>query len=349
MQTMKGPAIFLAQFFSGQPPFNTLENISTWAKSLGYKGIQIPANETALIDIDRAAESKTYCDEIKGQCSGLAITELSAHLFGQLVAVHPAYNDLFDSFTEPAFRKNPSARQKWAVSKMQNAVKASANLNLQVLACFPGALLWPFMYPWPQRPAGLVEQGFQELAALWQPILNTAEEYGVDLAFEIHPGEDLHDGESFERFLEATGNHSRVNILYDPSHLVLQGMDYIDFIKIYASRIKAFHVKDAEFRPDGRRGAYGGYASWINRAGRFRSIGDGQIDFKRVFTTLTESGFSSWAVLEWECCIKDSEQGAREGAPFIESMIIQTASRAFDDFAGVETNPEMNRKILGLL
>ncbi len=348
MKKIKGPAILLAQFLSGEEPFNNLNSITAWAKDLGYEGVQIPANEKRLINIDLAAESKTYCDEIKSDCNGLAITDLSSHIFGQLVAVHPSYDDLFDSFTDPGLRGRPGDRQKWAVEKMKAAIKASANLGLSVLPSFSGALMWHLMYPWPQRPTGLVEEGFKALAGLWKPILDAAEEYNVDLAFEIHPGEDLHDGVSFERFLEATGGHPKVNILYDPSHFVLQCLDYVEFIKIYGEKIKAFHVKDAEFNPSGKQGVYGGYSSWQNRGGRFRSLGDGQVDFKRVFTALTEAGYDSWAVLEWECCIKDSAQGAEEGAAFIRSMLIEPAARAFDDFAGGTVDNKIIQKVLGL-
>lgn len=348
MSKIKGPGIFLAQCYGADPPFNSLSGLTSWAKDLGYKGVQIPANEKGLIDVDLAAASAAYCDDLRESCNGLAITELATHIFGQLVAVHPAYDELFDVFAEPSLRGNPRERQRWAVQKMVNAVKASANLGLRALPTFSGALLWPFVYPWPQRPLGLVEEGFAELARLWRPILDVAEEYDVDLAYEIHPGEDLHDGVSFERFLDATGNHRRVNILYDPSHFVLQCMDYVGYIRTYASRIKAFHVKDAEFSPSPRQGVYGGYGAWRERAGRFRSLGDGDVDFKKVFTALTEIGYSSWAVLEWECCIKDFRQGAREGAPFIESLLIDTADKAFDDFAGGGTDPERNRRILGI-
>ncbi len=348
MEKIKGPGIFLAQFLTDKPPFDCLENITGWAKNLGYKGVQIPANEKHIIDIDKAAESKDYCDEIKEKCSGLEITELSTHLFGQLIAVHPAYNELFDVFTEKELRNNPSARQKWAVGKMKASIKASANLGLKVLPSFSGALMWHLVYPWPQRPDGIVEQGYRELYKLWKPVLDTADKYGIDIAYEIHPGEDLHDGISFERFLQASGNHPRIKILYDPSHFVLQCLDYIDFIRIYSAHIRAFHVKDAEFNSTGRCGVYGGYSPWKQRAGRFRSLGDGQVDFKKVFSTLTEYGYNSWAVLEWECCIKSAEQGAQEGAPFIESMIIETADRAFDDFAGGSADEKSNRRILGI-
>jgi len=349
MSQIKGPAIFLAQFLGSEAPFDTLEHITAWAGSLGYIGVQIPArNKKNKIDLGIAAESKGYCDELEGRCSGLAITELSSHLQGQLVAVHPAYDILFDAFADEAVRGNPKARTRWAVDQMKKAVRASRNLGLDVLPTFSGALLWPVMYPWPQRPEGLVELGFRELARRWKPILETAEEYGVDLAYEIHPGEDLHDGVTFERFLEATGNHRRVKILYDPSHFVLQCLDYIGYISCYGDQIRAFHVKDAEYNPSARSGVYGGYQGWRERPGRFRSPGDGQVDFRKVFTKLTEAGYGSWAVLEWECCVKDAEQGAREGAAFIKSMLIETPKKAFDDFAGGKSDETTNRKILGL-
>ena len=348
MSQIKGPAIFLAQFADDSAPFDTLENITAWAKSLGFEGIQIPAWDGRFIDIDKAAESKAYCEDLKGKCNGLTITELATHLQGQLVAVHPAYDILFDGFAPESVQGNPAARTKWAVDQMKKTIKASANLSLSAVPTFSGALLWHTMYPWPQRPAGLVEEGFKELAKRWKPILDYADENNIDLAYEIHPGEDLHDGATFERFLDATNNHPRANVLYDPSHFVLQCLDYVGYIEVYADRIKAFHVKDAEFRSSARSGVYGGYQSWGDRPGRFRSVGDGQVDFKQVFTKMTEIGFDKWAVLEWECCIKDSAQGAKEGAEFIKSMLIDTPTRAFDDFAGGSSDTETNRKILGL-
>ena len=350
MKTIKGPAIFLAQFAGDAPPFNTLKSIAAWAAKLGYKGVQIPSWDGRIINLKQAAESKTYCDEIRGTLAacGLELTELSTHLQGQLVAVHPAYDLAFDGFAAPEVRGNPKARQAWAVEQLLNAAKASKNLGLTAHVTFSGALAWPYMYPWPQRPAGLVETAFDELAARWKPILQRFDETGVDLCFEIHPGEDLHDGATFEMFLERVGNHPRCNILYDPSHFVLQQLDYLEFIDTYHDRIKMFHVKDAEFRPTGKQGVYGGYQSWVNRAGRFRSLGDGQVDFKAIFSKLTQYGFSGWAVLEWECCIKSAEQGAAEGAPFIHRHIIQAASSAFDDFASSGADQRANRRMLGL-
>ena len=351
MKTIKGPGIFLAQFMGDQAPFNDLKSICNWANQLGFVGVQLPAWDARCIDLQKAAESKTYADELKGLINscGMEITEISTHLLGQLVAVNPAYDSMFDSFAPEQVRNNPKARTEWAIQQMKYAARASKNLGLNACGTFSGALLWHTIYPWPQRPAGLVETGFAELAKRWLPILNEFEENGVDLCYEIHPGEDLHDGETYEMFLEQVNNHKRACLLYDPSHFVLQCLDYLTYIDYYHERIKMFHVKDAEFNPTGKQGVYGGYQSWVKRAGRFRSLGDGQVDFKGIFSKLTAYDYAGWAVMEWECALKHPEEGAKEGAIFIKDHIIRVTEKAFDDFAGSDNEEELNKSILGLL
>ncbi|PST84415.1 AP endonuclease [Pedobacter yulinensis] len=350
MTTIKGPAVFLAQFIGDTAPFNSLEGICSWAAELGFKGIQMPTLDERFINLQLAAESKTYADELKGRVAafGLEISELSTHLQGQLVAVHPAYDDMFDAFAPKNLHKNPVERQKWAVQQMKYAAKASENLGLKAHATFSGSLLWQFFHPWPQRPAGLVEEGFRELGKRWMPILNAFDESGVDVCYEIHPGEDLFDGQTYEMFLDEVDQHPRACLLYDPSHFVLQQLDYIQYIDLYHERIRAFHVKDSEFNPTGRQGTFGGYQNWANRAGRYRSPGDGQVDFKTIFSKLAQYDYQGWAVMEWECSIKDANVGAREGAEFIKKNIIKVTERAFDDFAASGGDDEFNRKVLGL-
>jgi len=350
VKTLKGPGIFLAQFIGTEAPFNSLDAIAGWAAGLGYVGVQMPTGGAdSFFDLQRAADSQDYCDEIAGRLAahGLVITELSTHLQGQLVAVHPAYDELFDGFAPPEVRGKPGARQEWAVRQLKAAAKASQRLGLTAHATFSGSLAWPYLYPWPQRPAGLIEEAFAELGRRWRPILDAFDEAGVDVCYEIHPGEDLHDGATFERFLNEVEGHARACILYDPSHFVLQQLDYLDFIDRYHDRIRAFHVKDAEFRPNGRSGVYGGYQSWVDRPGRFRSPGDGQVDFGAIFSRLAQYDFPGWAVLEWECALKHPEDGAAEGAPFIRDHIIRVTERAFDDFAGSGVDAGANRRLLG--
>jgi sugar phosphate isomerase/epimerase len=348
MKTMKGPGIFLAQFLRDQPPYDNLANIGRWVAELGYEGVQIPTWDARVIDLDRAAKSKGYCDDLQGTLRdiGMEITELAAHLQGQVLAMHRAYEVAFRAFYPQGL--NDRERARWATDRLKKAITASAHLGLHSVPVLSGGFAWHTVYPWPQRPPGLVNQAFGELARRWQPVLDYGRDKGVALSYELHPGSDLFDGATFERFLDVTKSHPAACINYDPSHFLLQQLDYCQFIQLYGERIKSFHVKDAEFRPSGRVGVYGGYESWAGRAGRFRSLGDGQVDFKRVFTLLTEAGYAGWAVLEWECCVKSPEQGAREGAPFIAQHIIEVTALAFDDFAGGQADAHANRRILGL-
>jgi sugar phosphate isomerase/epimerase len=282
MKTIKGPAIFLAQFLGDTLPFDNLAHLAGWAKGLGYEGIQVPC-DPRLIDLEQAARSDAYCDDLRRVVddAGVCITELSTHLQGQLVAVHPAYDMLFDGFAAAHVRGDPKARTAWAIEQVGFAAAASKRMT-------------------------------------------------------------------FDRFLAAVDNHPRANILFDPSHFMLQQLDYLQFIDIYHERIKAFHVKDAEFRPNGRQGVYGGYSGWVDRAGRFRSLGDGQIDFGAIFSKMAQYDFPGWAVLEWECALKHPEDGAREGAAYIREHIIRVADRAFDDFAGSGAKGEEIREVLGI-
>ncbi len=348
MAKIKGPAIFLAQFLRDEPPCDNLENIGRWVAGLGYKGVQIPTWDARVLDLSKAAGSKAYCEDYRAKLAnmGLQPTELAGYLQGQVLAVHPAYEDNFSVFHPPGLKG--SGRTEWAAGQLKKCIQASANMGLQNTPVLSGGFAWHMAYPWPQRPPGLIDEAFRELAGRWRPLLDLAGEQGCVFGFELHPGSDVFDGATFEMFLEHTQGHSAACINYDPSHLLLQQLDYLNFIELYADRISGFHVKDAEFHPSGRVGVYGGYQPWAKRAGRFRSPGDGQVDFKRVFTLLTEAGFDGWAVLEWECCVKSPEQGAAEGAPFIASHLIEPTEVAFDDFAGGRSDRDRLRKMLGL-
>jgi sugar phosphate isomerase/epimerase len=345
---MKGPAVFLAQFLRDESPFNDVETLAPWMREKGFTGVQLPAWDSRAIDVDAAAESPEYCARFREQLAehDVELTELAAYLAGQVLVMHPMYEGLFQGFFPAGL--SGSSRSDWAAREIEKTIQASANLGTKVVPVLSGGLAWHMLYPWPPRVTGIVDDAFAELARLWRPLLDFAADRGVVLAYELHPGSDIFDGATFERFLSAVGDHPAACLNYDPSHLLLQQLDYVEFIYLYGERIHGFHVKDAEFRPSGRVGVYGGFEPWAGRAGRFRSLGDGQVDFGAVFTALAEVGYDGWAVLEWECCVKSAAQGATEGAPFIERHIIDTASDAFDDFAAGNQDPSRNRMLLGL-
>ncbi|MBN1836182.1 MAG: sugar phosphate isomerase/epimerase [Spirochaetales bacterium] len=343
---IKGPGVFLAQFITDSAPRNSLEGLAEWASGLGFRGVQLPAWDQRIIDLDQAAASQDYCDELKGRLAahGLEITELFA-LQGQMMAIHPALAELFAGFHPPL---EGAALVEWAQSQVIKAIDASARLGLKGVPVLSGTMAWIMVYPWPQRPAGIVETSYRELARRWRPVLDHARDKGLTVNFELHPGDDLFDGATFDMFLEYTDQHPAACINYDPSHFLLQQLDLYGFIETYGSRIRGFHVKDAEFNPSARQGVYSGMQPWARRAGRFRTVGDGQVDFRRVFTLLTQVGFDGWAVLEWEDPIRSADQAARIAARFIEERLIETAQYAFDDFAGSAADPAAHRRILGI-
>ena len=350
MKTIKGPGLFLAQFVGDRPPFDNLPGIARWAAGFGYKGVQIPTLTRQFFDLDQAAESQTYCDDLRGMLAehGLEVTELSTHIQGQLVAVHPTYAAQLDGLAPQQLRGKPREQQAWAIDQVKKGAVASRRFGHTAHVTFSGSLAWPFVYPWPQRPHDLVDEAFGELARLWRPILDHFDGEGIDCCFELHPCEDLFDGATFEMFLKQVGNHPRCHINYDASHFIKQGLDYLEFIDIYHDRIRMFHVKDAEFNPSGRQGFFSGYQPWLKRAARDRSLGDGQVNFKAIFSKLAEYDFPGWAVYEWECCLMHPEEAARRGAPFIAEHIIQVTDKVFDDFAGTGADNSATRAMLGL-
>ena len=350
MQTIKGPGLFLAQFAQDTAPHNNLMSMAEWAAGYGYKAVQIPTWDRRLFDLDLAFTSETWCDEMKGGLAdkGIVISELSTHFQGQMVSVHPAYDLMFDGQVAPALRGNPDKRRHWAMDQVKKAAVVSRRLGLTESVSFTGSLAWPYFYPYPQRPDGLIEECFAEQGRRWRPILDVYEANGVDLCYAIHPTEDTFDGDTFEMFLAAVGGHARCHINDDASHFIKQCMDYLGFIDVYHDRIRMFHVKDAEFNPTAKQGVYGGYKGWLERAGRDRSLGHGQVDFKGVFSRLTQYGFRGWAVYEWECCLQHPEAAARDGAKFIADQIIEATDRVFDDFAKTGADMATNRALLGL-
>ena len=349
MPKMKGPAILLAQFMRDEKPYNNIENIGRWVAGLGYVGVQIPTWDKRIIDLDRAAQSKTYCDDYKGKLKeiGLEPSELGGYLAGQVLAVHPAYEVMFEMFHPEGLKGD--ARTEWASGELKKcSLRLGPTWAPMSSRRYPAGSHGTWFIRGLNVPRGLLTKRLRNLAKRWRPLLDLAHDNGTVFAYELHPGSDIYDGATYEMFLDFTDNHPAACLNYDPSHLLLQQLDYLEFIRLYGERVKGFHVKDAEFRPTGRVGVYGGYQSWRDaQVGSVRWVTAKSIlgEFSR---SCRRPAMKVGATLEWECCVKSPAQGAAEGAPFISDHIIETTEVAFDDFAGGEVNPERNRKILGL-
>lgn len=321
------PAIFLAQFADDVEPFNSLPAICAWASGIGFGGAQIPSWDRRFVDIKQAAASKSWCEDhiLKpmDDCD-MRPTHFATHLQGQFMAQNPAHVGLFDAFGPVPLAGRPDEQRAWAEAELRRAVDASVYCGLNVVFSFTGSFLFPYVYPWPPRPESLVRAGYFELARRWLPVLNYAGDKGVKIAFEVHPMEDVFDGATFEQFLDACGGHEAVGIAFDPSHFILQVLDYLAFVDLYHDRIFGAHWKDGEFNPSGRQGVYSGMMPFISRAGRFRSLGDGHLTLKALEAGLAKYGLSLWRVLEWEDVIKDKVLGATEGAKILQALIDDT-------------------------
>ena len=325
--------------------------ICEWAASLGYKGVQIPDLGRAAV---RSRQGRRVEDLLRRdrrasrRATGSRSPNLSTHLQGQLVAVNPAYDEAFDAFAPPEVHGKPGRAAAWAVEQMLHAGQGVAQSRPDG-ACH---LL---------RRAGVAVRlslAAARAGADRDGVRRTRPALAADPR-RLRRGrlrrllrDPSRRGHFRRRDLRAVSGGGRrpqaLRINYDPSHFLLQQLDYLAFIDIYHERIKAFHVKDAEFNPTGRQGVYSGYAPWVERAGRFRSLGDGQVDFGAIFSKMAQYGYSSWAVLEWECCLKHPEDGAREGAEFIAAHIIRVTEKAFDDFAGGAIDQARIKRALGI-
>ena len=201
-----------------------------------------------------------------------------------------------------------------------HAAKASANLGLKAHATFSGALAWPYVYPWPQRPAGLVEAAFDELAKRWRPILDAFDMPDVISVTRSIPAKTFTTASPSR--CSSNGSEiirAAISCSTRATSCCSSSITWPTSISI-TSASRCFTSRTPSSIPAGGSGVYGGFQPWIDRAGRFRSLGDGQVDFRSIFSKLTQYGFDGWAVLEWECCIKSPEQGAAEGAPFISAI-----------------------------
>lgn len=345
---LKGPGVFLAQGW-GKPGWQTLEECARTAASLGYRGLQCHLWNGGPINTELAATSKAYCDDMQAVATnaGCPIVEVANHCDTQLVRCTPAYLKMHSWPAPKHLHGNPAALAEWAANRAKLSVAAAANFGFKNVAAFSGTGMFHTMYPWPQRPKGLVTAGYHALAKAWRPILDFADLHDVTVRFEIHPGEDLHDGDSFEQWLPYVKHHSRAGILLDLSHFVLSGMrmtHMLGYINQWKDRIGMFHVKDGEFQPTPGGGVYGGFNDWRKRPSRFRSLGDGQIDYPAVFALLQTLGLDLWATVEWECAFKPWNQGVSEAAKYVEAWMNGTeppaktepevSSDTFDDFAG---------------
>ena len=318
--------------FTGQWADLTLEVICQKAAEWGYDGIELPCWGDHF-NVQKALKEPGYCAERKALLAryGLKCWAISNHLVGQLVLdVNDARTD---DWVPSHLRGKHGEKNAWAAQEMKDTARAAAKLGVTVVNGFTGSSIWPYLYSFPPVSDAMLQAGFDLLAERWNPILDVFKQEGVKFALEVHPTEIAFDLYSAETALKAMNHRPEFGFNFDPSHLIWQGVDSVQFLRHFPDRIYHVHVKDAAKTLDGKSGLLGSHLNFGDprRGWDFRSPGRGQVDFEEIARALNAIGYTGPLSIEWEDPGMDREFGAAEAAQFVKTkMGFASAGRLFD-------------------
>ncbi len=319
--------------FTGQWADLSLDALARKAREFGYGGLEL-ACWGDHFEIDKALADSGYC---KGRREllekhDLAVFAISNHLVGQAVC------DNIDSRHKAILPPriwgdgNPESVNRRAAEEMKNTARAAQKLGVSVVNGFTGSSIWHLLYSFPPVPQQMIDDGFKQFAQRWNPILDVFGECGVKFALEVHPTEIAFDLYTAQRALEALDHREEFGFNFDPSHLLWQGVDPVEFIRAFPDRIFHVHVKDAITLLNGRTGILASHLNFVDprRGWDFRSPGRGTVDFEEIVRALNQAGYTGPLSVEWEDCGMDREHGAREACEFVKKLDFTPSNVAFD-------------------
>ncbi len=319
--------------FTGQWADLPLEDMARKASDFGYQGLELACwgdhfeVDKAAADEDYSAAKRDLLDRYDLQC--LAI---SSHLVGQAVC------DKIDARHQAILPEyvwgdgDPAGVNQRASEEMKNTARAAQKLGVGVVNGFTGSSIWHLLYSFPPVPETMIADGFQHFADCWNPILDVFGECGVRFALEVHPTEIAFDIHTASRALEAIDHREEFGFNFDPSHLLWQGVDPVEFIRAFPDRIYHVHIKDAIVTLDGRSGILASHLNFgdARRGWDFRSPGRGGVQFEEIIRALNQIGYGGPLSVEWEDCGMDREHGAREACENVKRWDFEPSNVAFD-------------------
>jgi sugar phosphate isomerase/epimerase len=321
--------------FTGQWADLPFETVAEMAGEWGYDGLEIAASGDHL-DLQRADEDPEYLQSRLDILDrhGLVVRAISHHLGGQAVCDDPI-DFRHRAILRPAVWGDGEAEgvRMRAADDMKRAARVARRLGVDVVTGFTGSKIWPYVAMFPPVPDSVIEAGFEDFAARWNPIIDVFEDQGVRFALEVHPSEIAYDYWTTRRTLDAIGNRPGFGLNWDPSHLVWQGLDPVTFIIDFADRIYHVDCKDTRVRPpNGRSGLLGSHLSWGDPRRRwdFVSTGRGDIHWEDAFRALEQIGYTGPISVEWEDAGMDRRHGAKEALAFVRSLLWQLPDARFD-------------------
>ncbi|MGE4564877.1 MAG: sugar phosphate isomerase/epimerase family protein [Victivallaceae bacterium] len=318
--------------FTGQWVDMPLAELAKKAAAWGYDGLELACRGDHF-NVDLAAESQAYCDDIRATLAkhNLGVWSISNHLSGQLVC-DPNNDSRSDMFAPDHLAGNAEGKRAWGIEHLKKSARAARNLGVPVVNGFTGSPIWHMLYSFPPVSKEMIRQGFQFFADSFNPILDVYAECGIKFALEVHPTEIAFDLVTARRALEAIGNRPEFGFNFDPSHLFWQQLDPVKFIDAFPDRIYHCHIKDAALELDGTSGILGSHLDFdeTGRGWNFRSPGHGDVDFELIIRALNRAGYAGPLSVEWEDCGMDREYGAADACRFVRSIDFKPSKIQFD-------------------
>ena len=319
--------------FTGQWADLPLEDLCKKAVEFGYDGLEL-ACWGDHFEVKQALEDDTYCSRKRDllEKHGLQLFSISNHLVGQAVL------DRIDERHQAILPDyiwgdgDPAGVNQRASDEMKNTARAAQRLGVEVVNGFTGSSIWHLIYDFPPTPPSMIDAGFDLLAERWNPILDVFQECGVKFGLEVHPTEIAFDIYSAERSLQALDNREEFGFNFDPSHLLWQGVDPVEFIRSFPDRIYHVHMKDASVTLNGRTGILTSHLEWgdSRRGWDFRSVGRGGVRFEEIIRSLNAINYEGPLSIEWEDIGMDREQGAAEACQFVKNVDFAPSGHRFD-------------------
>ena len=319
--------------FTGQWADLPLEDLCKKAVEFGYDGLEL-ACWGDHFEVKQALEDDTYCSRKRDllEKHGLQLFSISNHLVGQAVLdrIDERHQAILPDYVWGD--GDPAGVNQRASDEMKNTARAAQRLGVEVVNGFTGSSIWHLIYDFPPTPPSMIDAGFDLLAERWNPILDVFQECGVKFGLEVHPTEIAFDIYSAERSLQALDNREEFGFNFDPSHLLWQGVDPVEFIRSFPDRIYHVHMKDASVTLNGRTGILTSHLEWGDprRGWDFRSVGRGGVRFEEIIRSLNAINYEGPLSIEWEDIGMDREQGAAEACQFVKNVDFAPSGHRFD-------------------
>ena len=319
--------------FTGQWADLSCDTMCRKAVDFGYDGLEL-ACWGDHFEVAKALAEEGYCAAKHDQLDnhGLQCHSISGHLVGQAVCdiIDARHKDILPDYVWGD--GNPQGVNQRATEEMINTARAAQKFGVDVVNGFTGSSIWHLLYSFPPVPAAMIDAGFQHFADTWNPILDVFGECGIKFALEVHPTEIAFDLYSAERALDALNHREEFGFNFDPSHLLWQGVDPVEFIRAFPDRIYHVHIKDAIVTLNGRTGILSSHLDFgdARRGWDFRSPGHGGVNFEEIIRALNDIGYDGPLSVEWEDTRMDRDHGAKDACEFVKRTDFAPSQRAFD-------------------